>query len=330
MKTASVSLIIPHRNRWKDLKRCLGSLICMNPGPRQVIIIDDASDRYEDLTLQFPLNIEMIRLSRHIGTSAAKNEGARAAKEDYFWFLDSDSEVILPGMLEYGLQQFSNASSLGALGGEGVWDELEDQWKLKIKTLYPNYDTRERLTDRRVSEDYRVEIVSTCNLLTPRLLFKKIGGFNNKLEIGEDKEYCWSLRRNDYILIDSFRFFAAHHASHVAKDLRPTHFFIKNHVNQLSVAVIALPFRKLAILPVIDIISKYARFKEQTAEISRSLSAAHGPQARVMAVRRATPLGRLYLYFIFLCTMPISWFKIFLRLPFLLLRRFGTRRYFNI
>ncbi len=322
----SVSLIIPHRNRWADLYRCLNSVAKMYPCPEEVIVVDDASDYCKSLPDISPLNIRMVKLQHHRGTAAAKNEGARLAKGDYLWFLDSDSEVVMPDIFKRGLEKFRNTENLCVLGGEGVWDNEESKWKLKLKTFYPNCDTREKLTAPDNSRDFNVEIISTCNFLMPKWLFEKLGGFFSGLEVGEDKEFCWRIRKSSYLLMDSFDFLVAHHTSAAEKELRLSRFFFMNHINQLAVAVLTLPLRSLIFLPFIDLITKYSRFKNQSKAIAESSSAAHGPQARLMGRYRKTLLGRIYLGLIFAYTMPVSYLYTLVRFPCLFFVRLKHKR----
>lgn len=324
-----VSLVIPHRNRCSDLFRCLESVEKMSPAPDEVIIVDDASSTCCDVKNRFHLNIKMVQLNRHLGTAIAKNEGAKIARGDYLWFLDSDSEVIMPSMLEYGLGEFGKMERLGVLGGEGVWDESSREWKLKIKTLYSNCDTREELVSFGGEHDFDVAVVSTCNFLIPKIIFDLLGGFEGILEIGEDKEFCLRMRKLNFLLKDSSAFLISHHASSAEKELRLYRFFFKNHVNQLKTAVMALPFTTLLLLPYVDIISKYIRFCDQSKAVIKISSAAHGPQARLMAKYRRTSGGRMCLYFIFLLSLPVSYVYIIAQLPLLLSKRIQRKRIFK-
>jgi GT2 family glycosyltransferase len=316
-----VSLIIPHRNRWPDLLKCLESIAKMNPLPDETIIVDDASNSYLEVKDKFSFNIKTVQLEHHRGTAAAKNEGAKLAKGDYLWFIDSDCEVAVPNMLEHGLEKFDAIERLGVLGGEGLWDEDKKQWQLKIKTSYPNFDTCEELQTAHAREDFDVDIISTCNFLISKRVFDSLGGFTEIIEIGEDKELCARLKTLGYVLRDSSHFFIAHHASSAEKELRLRRFFFKNHTNQLKVAILSAPLKIVLFLPVVDIISKYRRFCDQSKAISKSSSAAHGPQAQIMNKYRSTIKGRLYLYSIFLLILPLSYLYIMLILPVLLIWR---------
>lgn len=306
---------------------CLKSVAAMSPAPEEVIIVDDKSSKHQEIGGCFGLNIIMVKLSQHRGTAYAKNEGARLAKGRFLWFLDSDTEVLLPNMLAYGVNIFQHEERLGILGGEGVWDGHEQEWKLKVKTLYPNADTREILFSKKLcATDIKVEIISTCNFFIPRNIFLRLGGFVDYITIGEDKELSWRIRQCGYFLLDSPRFVIGHHVSIKEKELRLPFFFFANHTGQLAVAVLNLPLYALLILPVIDVCSKYARFAEQQREIYKSIAAAHGPQAQLMARYRKSIFGKQYLYFIFTLIFSFSYVFILCRLPLLIKTRIRNAR----
>ncbi len=300
------------------MRRCLGSVAKMSYLPQEVIIVDDGSNQNEDIGHFSPLNIRMIRLFKHYGTARAKNDGVAAAIGDYLWFLDSDTEIINPDILEFGLKKFRETDNLGALGGEGIWDDKCREWKLKIKTLYPNCDTCENLISSERGRIFQVEIISTCNFLVPRTLFNQLGGFCAALEIGEDKEFCGRIRACGYLLIDTFDYLVAHHASITARELRLHKFFFMNHANQLGISLLMLPPRQLFLLPFIDLMIKFRRFHKQFRGIKASASCGLGPQVRVMNNYRKTLRGRIYMYLVGILTVPAAYLYTFIMMPYLL------------
>ncbi len=319
-----ISLIIPHRNRWADLRRCLGSVAKMSYPPQEVIIVDDGSQQYENTGDSSPLNIRMIRLSKHQGAAKAKNKGAAVAVGDYLWFLDSDTEIINPGILGFGLKKFQEVDNLGVLGGEGIWDDKRREWKLKLKTLYPNCDTRENLVSSEFGRDFQVEIISTCNFLVPRSLFNQLGGFYAAFEIGEDKEFCGRIRACGYLLIDTFDYLVAHHASRTARELRLHKFFFINHASQLGISVLMLPPQQLFFLPFIDLMTKFRRFHKQFQGIDSSIPCSLGPQVQIMNNCRKTLRGRIYMYLVGALSVPAAYLYTFIMMPYLLALRINN------
>lgn len=96
MLTASVSVIIPCYNCSQTIQRAIQSVALQTMLPREVILINDASD---DATLTTIKELEqnyekgwmrVINLPKRSGPSMARNAGWEIAQEKYIAFLDAD------------------------------------------------------------------------------------------------------------------------------------------------------------------------------------------------------------------------------------------------
>lgn len=101
-----VSVVIPAFNVEAYLPRALASLEAQTVPPREVILVDDAS---EDGTREVAREFEQryagtftLIESEHVGAAEARNLGTAEATGDYLQFLDSDDE-LLPTKLEHQL-----------------------------------------------------------------------------------------------------------------------------------------------------------------------------------------------------------------------------------
>lgn len=99
-----VTVIMPSYNRSALITRALESLRKQTCWPRQLIVVDDASnddtvERVETWAVQtgFPVRVE--RLSTNSGAAVARNRGMELATTRYLAFLDTDDEH-LPQSLE--------------------------------------------------------------------------------------------------------------------------------------------------------------------------------------------------------------------------------------
>jgi glycosyltransferase involved in cell wall biosynthesis len=91
---ASASVVIPTRDRPAALGRCLAALARQEPGPPDVIVVDDASrDRAAvDAVLTASALEPLVVRTPGRGPAAARNLGARAATGEVVLFLDDDCE----------------------------------------------------------------------------------------------------------------------------------------------------------------------------------------------------------------------------------------------
>ena len=92
----SISIVIPTRDRWTELARCLDALARQrNPPPFEVIVIDDGSQvpAPESLPSQIKAYDFPLRFKRQValGIAAARNQGVTLATRDLILFIDSDS-----------------------------------------------------------------------------------------------------------------------------------------------------------------------------------------------------------------------------------------------
>ncbi len=201
-----ITLVIPCWNRQADLDLLLGSLGRLKSLPR-VIIVDDYSNP--------PIRggaAEVVRLREKLGTSAAKNTGLALCKTKYIWFLDSDTEILNPGMLETAVGHLQADERLAGAGGE-IYSGVDGKRYLCENIILPDYSTFRWLSvlKRRVIKD--AGFVSTCNIIMRADALRKVGGFCSALKIHEDKLACLLLRQMGYrVLIDS-DLAVAHHLS---------------------------------------------------------------------------------------------------------------------
>ncbi|MCP4022239.1 MAG: mycofactocin system glycosyltransferase, partial [Desulfobacteraceae bacterium] len=186
-----VSIIIPVRNRPKDISACLNSLKELEyPKEKtEIIVVDDASDdNTAGMIKHFP-EVRLIALTQHSQASFCRNRAAEAAKGDILAFIDSDC-LADPSWLRELVPAFRDGS-LGALGGlvDSYYDEKSlDQYEmvksaLKIGSWFKRSMKKERFF-----------YVPFCNILVRRDLYLKLGGLNEALHVGEDVDFCWRLQ----------------------------------------------------------------------------------------------------------------------------------------
>ncbi|TCD15134.1 glycosyltransferase family 2 protein [Oricola cellulosilytica] len=90
----SVSVVIPAHKRSAELPSAVGSVLRQTLPPDEIIIVDDGStDGTFDVATELARGNELISVIKHsknLGGSAARNSGWHQAKGDWIAFLDSD------------------------------------------------------------------------------------------------------------------------------------------------------------------------------------------------------------------------------------------------
>jgi len=187
-----ISIIIPVRNRAKDLTQCLRSLSDLRyPAQRmEIIVVDDAScDGSLQAAAQFP--VKTIAVKTHRQVSYCRNLASRQAKGEILAFIDSDC-VADPLWLKELIPAFRDPT-VGAVGGM-VDSYFEDQALDRYEKVKSSLQVS--TWHKRSSDQERFFYVPSCNLLIRRCLFLELGGFCEDLHVGEDVDLCWRVENH--------------------------------------------------------------------------------------------------------------------------------------
>ncbi len=191
-----VSVIVPVRNRPREIEDCLCSLKKLDypMGKMEIIVVDDASeDNTPQIVAEFP--VRLIKLEQHSQASFCRNLGARHAKGELLAFIDSDC-LAAPLWLRELTPAFRDAS-LGAVGGL-----VDSYYETKQLDNYEKVSSSLKISTRfmRTSKKEHFFYVPACNFLVRRELFLELEGFQESLYVGEDVDFCWRLQDSGKIL----------------------------------------------------------------------------------------------------------------------------------
>ena len=89
---AAVSIIVPAYNSAADLGECLRAIAAATEGPREVIVVDDASAD-DTAAVAAAAGARVIRCDVNGGPASARNRGAAAARGEVLLFIDSDVAI---------------------------------------------------------------------------------------------------------------------------------------------------------------------------------------------------------------------------------------------
>ncbi|MBX9624936.1 MAG: glycosyltransferase family 2 protein [Gemmataceae bacterium] len=101
---ADLSVVVANYNHARYLPRALDAILSQSPRPREVVVIDDASDRDDSWAVieRYARRDPLIRPVRHAvnrGVCPTFNEGLAAARGEYVVLAAAD-DVVLPGFFE--------------------------------------------------------------------------------------------------------------------------------------------------------------------------------------------------------------------------------------
>ncbi|MDO6436228.1 glycosyltransferase family A protein [Cyclobacterium sp. 1_MG-2023] len=206
-KVVPISIIICTRNRAKDLKRCLDSIMRMASLPAELIVIDNApnDDQTKELVNDYG-NVKYYEETKP-GLSNARNKGVVESSQTIISFTDDDVEVHKDWAFRIW-EAFENNKKLYAITGLVLPKELnspaqvlfEKSWSFNrgyINTEYGAIYWRKNL-----SKGPPVwQLGAGANMAFRKEVFNTIGYFDEKLGAGasgcsEDSEVWFRILNN--------------------------------------------------------------------------------------------------------------------------------------
>lgn len=202
-----VTAIIPTRDRAQWLRRAIDSVLRQTFGDFELIVVDDGSidDTGEVVASIADPRITYIRLSG-TGQSRARNEGIARARGDWVAFLDDDDEW-LPEKLEKQLALLPEMPGVGAVYGR-MCVQTGDEFRTP-KNL-------DRLPSGDVSSSMLKEnmIVMPSVFMVRRDELVRVGGFDETLHWGEDRDLWLRLAQQGTPFIASTEPLIIYHTGH--------------------------------------------------------------------------------------------------------------------
>jgi mycofactocin system glycosyltransferase len=192
-----VTIIVPVYNRAQGIGDCLEALLALDypEDKREIIVVDDGSqDGTPDQVRNYP--VKLVALARNRGQSAARNIGAAAAQGEILAFIDSDC-IADPQWL-WELVPYFQDERIALVGGY-VDAYYRRTWLDRFEEVQsPLNMGREMILGVGAASDF---YVPTCNVLIRTEVYRRLGGLDENLRLGEDVDLCWRLKAQGHHLL---------------------------------------------------------------------------------------------------------------------------------
>jgi glycosyltransferase involved in cell wall biosynthesis len=198
-----VSVITATRNRPSLLQLALNSIARQTLGNFEAIVVDDGSDQsvlaeydkiWANLDSRFALHFARPCGTKGTGPSATRNFGLRLARGQFVAFLDDDDEWILPDYLAAGV------AAMSAHQADYLVANMQGMKRGTVHTPDWFFNAPALVAGKRVSDTPRIHevplpefvaamqhyIVHPNQSIIRRRLLEDVGGFMERLNIGED------------------------------------------------------------------------------------------------------------------------------------------------
>ncbi len=206
----SITVIIPTKNQWQVLDRCLQSLNKTSYANWAVLVIDNGSDDKDTLHYLASLQHEVVRIlnpDSSFNFAYVNNRAVDLVQSEYVLFLNNDTEVVSPDWLSV-MVGYMQLQGVGAVGAKLLYPDQRVQHAGIVHGLYdglagpafkllPSW-SHGYLARARVAQN--TGAVTAACMLTSRQLFLKIGGFDeaNFAVAYNDVDYCYRLTDSGY------------------------------------------------------------------------------------------------------------------------------------
>ena len=191
-----VSVVLTTYNRPKLLIRALESVKVQTFQPKEIILVDDSSDKNATDFIKKRLSEDIIYLrhKRNLGLAAARNTGLRHSNGDFIAYLDDD-DIWMPTRLESQVEHWESLpiEKRKQLGCIQVGAELVDTNGNRLNIYLPK--NHGNLKECIINDG--TATISSCFLFVKKALLS-VNGFDEDLISGIDDDVWMSLAEAGY------------------------------------------------------------------------------------------------------------------------------------
>ena len=189
----NISLYIPVYNGESTIESVLKSVIKLNPGPDEIIVVNDgSSDKTKNILEKYINQIKIINNSSNMGLGYSRNRGVSESKNEDIASLDADVEVNsnwLKDLFEIK-EKFGSAISGGKLREKYKDRSIYDHWR-HVHATQNSFGEKD-------IENLGKPLAGSNTLLS-KSAWKKVGGYDNQYKTnGEDATFCQKLLSSNY------------------------------------------------------------------------------------------------------------------------------------
>ena len=197
-RNSMVSIVIPNKDGFEHISRCVQSIIDHTACPYEVIIGDTGSKDEKVLGLyeELPGNFRVVSgLEYHF--SRLNNELAKEAEGGHLLFLNNDVSFdcdIVSAMLRYSLCFGVGAVGLRLTKPHGTIDHDGQVLWSGAKAVVPDHVNVNHRPQNVARDDCVTQGVTAACMMTRKAIFDRLGGFSEDFEdVYQDCDYCMRL-----------------------------------------------------------------------------------------------------------------------------------------
>jgi len=187
-----VSVVLPVYNAESIVERALASIVDQSLRQLEIIVIDDGSrDKTAEIVRRWmpKCDLRLILQSKNAGPAAARNAGIAVARGKFIAFLDADDEW-LPDKLQMQVRALEKTQGASLCACEEYWIYRDASVDVSGEGLAP-----ENQGPHAWKSLLARAFIHTSSVMIPRTLARQLGGFDERLLVGEDQDFWIRLAR---------------------------------------------------------------------------------------------------------------------------------------
>lgn len=208
-----ISIIIPNKDSWEDLEKCLNSFLNRSSYNNfEFIIVDNGSKMEETFSLYHRIKenkkVKIIKWDKPFNYAAVNNYAVNYSDGNILLFLNNDTEVINPDSLERMLEH-AVREEVGAVGAKLYYPDNTIQHAGVVIGMLdiaghghryapgdsPGYFGRLKIIQN-------VSAVSGACLMTRKNVFNKVRGFDERFRMDfNDIDLCLKIQEKGFLIV---------------------------------------------------------------------------------------------------------------------------------
>jgi len=237
-KKPKVSIIIPTKNNYRILKRCIDSIKKKtNYENKEIIIVDNSSTNDATKKYYSSLPYKIITYSENFNFSKMNNLAVQSSSGELLLFLNDDTEVLDSFWLDE-LVSIAMQDDVGIVGPKLIFSDgtIQHAGVAFLKTGSGFHPLMKQLENSRgyhntLNSMRDSSAVTGACLMIKKEIFEKIGNFDNSFDVYYgDADLCLQVINLGYRVIYTPFTKLLHEGSFTIRTENSSHFDIENHI----------------------------------------------------------------------------------------------------
>lgn len=233
-----VSIIIPTKNNFRILKRCIDSIENKTKYRNfEILIIDNLSNDHATKEYYSKLSHKIISYDENFNFSKMNNLAVQYASGELFLFLNDDTKVLDSNWL-HELISIITQNDVGIVGTKLIFSDhtIQHAGLVFLQTgsgFHPLMKQHEKSSGYHhlLNSMRDFSAVTGACLLTKKEIFEQVNGFDNSFDVYYgDADFCLKVRNLGYRVVYTPFTKLLHEGSFTIRNSNASHFDVENHL----------------------------------------------------------------------------------------------------